>query len=146
MGPLGGKNELTMGRELLQDRGSQEGFRVPIIKEASVNERPSISEITGTPSAIEGLSALGEMIHRTARRSYERAMEKINHERQQTFTEISRTEPDQLPLRLLEEADACADEVMAHDVQLREHDRILEERTTIRPGITDEFERVEADL
>jgi hypothetical protein len=119
---------------------SPEAFRVPVTREPSVNERPNISEITRGPSAIEGLAALGETVHRVATASYERVMDKIGRQRTREVVAFGKTEPDKLNMALVEAADAGVTEALAAEAEMNEQVGILEQRTDGRRAIIAELE------
>lgn len=134
-----------MGRETLGT--TPEGaFRVPVIKESSVNERPSISEITKAPSAIEGFAALGELIHRTARPPLERVFAAVNRQWSRQIVEVGQTDPSKLNMTHIEDVDSGVRACLEATAELESHERILDQRVEGRKAIISELERVEEGL
>jgi len=133
-----------MGREI---GATPEGaFKVPIIREESANIRPSISEVTGGPSALEGLQALGENFHRVAGPTIDRVLSTLNKERRRQTAELDHQEVGGINLAQLE--NTKADIVAGEEgfAELGGHGDILKTRTDGRAAIIAEIEEMGAEL
>lgn len=134
-----------MGRENSLETTGAEGFRVPIVKEPSVNERPSVSEVTRRPDAYEGMAALGEMLHKTAKPTIERVFQGLNRERMRGIVDLGQRDPERINMALIEDVDAGVEEGLEGITELESHADILEQRVEGRNAIIAELESMGRD-
>lgn len=118
---------------------------MPIIKEASVNDRPSVSEVTRKPDAYEGMAALGEMLHRTAKPTIERVFKGLNRERLRGIVDLGHRDPEKINMALVEDVDAGVDEGLEGIAELEGHAAVLQERVDGRGAIIAELEEMGRD-
>lgn len=123
----------------------ENAFRVPIIKEPSANERPSVSEVTRRPDAYEGMAALGEMLHKTAKPTIERVFKGLNRERMRGIVDLGHRDPDRINMALVEDVDAGVDEGLEGIAELEGHAAVLEQRVAGRAAIIAELEAMGRD-
>ena len=140
-----------MGREM---GTTPEGARIlQVIKEPSINARPSVSEVTRQPSATEGMLAAGEglwALGREVKRIAEPTLSKVfgvlNRERTQALREAVQGDPEEMTREDINIIEADADAAEVGFVELEEHASALETRDNGQKAIITELEKVEAEL
>jgi hypothetical protein len=137
-----------MGRENSSGMTGVEGFRVPIVREPSVNDRPSVSEVTRKPDAYEGMIALGNSVVKLAelaKPKIEHVLTRLNRERVNSVVDLGHRDPEKINMALVEDVDAGLDEGLEGVAELESHADILEQRVNGRNAIIAELEEMGRD-